>query len=222
VSYRIGIIGGDGIGPEVVAEAMKVVDAAGVDYEAVSFELGGARYLRDGVVLDDEHLDAIRGLDAVMLGAVGTPEVPPGVIERGLLLALRFELDLYVNHRPFVSGPNRFNDGVDMVVVRENTEGTYAGEGGFLRKDTPNEIATQGSVNTRMGAEPSATRSTSRGAASASTSPWCTRPTCSRSPATCGSVPSTTWPASTPTWTPRTTMSTPRASTSCRIPAVTT
>jgi 3-isopropylmalate dehydrogenase len=153
VSYRIGIIGGDGIGPEVVAEAMKVVDAAGVDYEAVSFELGGARYLRDGVVLDDEHLDAIRGLDAVMLGAVGTPEVPPGVIERGLLLALRFELDLYVNHRPFVSGPNRFNDGVDMVVVRENTEGTYAGEGGFLRKDTPNEIATQGSVNTRMGAE---------------------------------------------------------------------
>jgi 3-isopropylmalate dehydrogenase len=153
VSYRIGIIGGDGIGPEVVAEAMKVVDAAGVDYEAVSFELGGARYLRDGVVLDDEHLDAIRGLDAVMLGAVGTPEVPPGVIERGLLLALRFELDLYVNHRPFVSGPNRFNDGVDMVVVRENTEGTYAGEGGFLRKDTPHEIATQGSVNTRMGVE---------------------------------------------------------------------
>jgi 3-isopropylmalate dehydrogenase len=153
VSYRIGIIGGDGIGPEVVAEAMKVVDAAGVDYEAVPFDLGGSRYLRDGVVLEQEHLDAIRDLDAVMLGAVGTPDVPPGVIERGLLLTLRFELDLYVNHRPFVSGPNRFNDGVDMVVVRENTEGTYAGEGGFLRKDTPNEIATQGSVNTRLGAE---------------------------------------------------------------------
>jgi 3-isopropylmalate dehydrogenase len=153
VSYRIGIIGGDGIGPEVVAEAMKCVDAAGVDYEAVPFDLGGARYLRDGVVLEQEHLDAIRELDAVMLGAVGTPDVPPGVIERGLLLALRFELDLFVNLRPFVSGPSRFNDGVDMLVVRENTEGTYAGEGGFLRKHTPHEIATQGSVNTRMGAE---------------------------------------------------------------------
>ncbi|HEU5308644.1 MAG TPA: isocitrate/isopropylmalate family dehydrogenase, partial [Acidimicrobiia bacterium] len=153
MSYRIGIIGGDGIGPEVVAEAMKCVDAAGVDYEAVPFDLGGARYLRDGVVLEQEHLDAIRELDAVMLGAVGTPDVPPGVIERGLLLALRFELDLFVNLRPFVSGPSRFNDGVDMLVVRENTEGTYAGEGGFLRKGTPHEVATQGSVNTRMGAE---------------------------------------------------------------------
>jgi 3-isopropylmalate dehydrogenase len=153
VSYRIGIIGGDGIGPEVVDEAMKVVDATGVEYEAVPFDLGGSRYLRDGVVLDQEHLDAIRELDAVMLGAVGTPDVPPGVIERGLLLTLRFELDLYVNLRPFVSGPNRFNDGLDMLVVRENTEGTYAGEGGFLRKNTPFEIATQGSVNTRKGAE---------------------------------------------------------------------
>jgi 3-isopropylmalate dehydrogenase len=153
VSYQIGIIGGDGIGPEVVAEAMKCVDAAGVAYQPVPFDLGGARYLRDGVVLEREHLDAIRGLDAVMLGAVGTPEVPPGVIERGLLLTLRFELDLYVNLRPFVAGPSRFNDGVDMLVVRENTEGTYAGEGGFLRRDTLNEVATQGSVNTRMGVE---------------------------------------------------------------------
>src|SRR6185312_9509271 len=153
VSYQIGIIGGDGIGPEVVAEAMKCVDAAGVAYESVPFDLGGARYLRDGVVLEPEHLDAIRELDAVMLGAVGTPEVPPGVIERGLLLTLRFELDLFVNLRPFLSGPNRFNDGVDMLVIRENTEGTYAGEGGFLRKNTPFEIATQGSGNTRMGVE---------------------------------------------------------------------
>jgi 3-isopropylmalate dehydrogenase len=153
VTYRIGIIGGDGIGPEVVAEAMKCVDAAGVGYEAVPFDLGGARYLRDGVVLEPAHLEAIRELDAVMLGAVGTPEVPPGVIERGLLLALRFQLDLYVNLRPFVAGPSVLNDGVDIMVVRENTEGTYAGEGGFLRKDTPFEIATQGSVNTRMGVE---------------------------------------------------------------------
>ena len=153
MTYQIGIIGGDGIGPEVVAEAMKCVDAAGVDYNAVPFDLGGARYLRDGVVLEAEHLDAIRALDAVMLGAVGTPEVPPGVIERGLLLGLRFALDLYVNLRPFVAGPSALNDGVDILVVRENTEGTYAGEGGFLRKDTPFEIATQGSVNTRMGVE---------------------------------------------------------------------
>ena len=86
MSYQIGIIGGDGIGPEVVAEAMKCVEASGVAYEAVPFDLGGGRYLRDGVVLEPEHLDAIRALDAVMLGAVGTPAVPPGIIERGLLL----------------------------------------------------------------------------------------------------------------------------------------
>jgi 3-isopropylmalate dehydrogenase len=153
VTHRIGIIGGDGIGPEVVAEAMKVIDAAGVAYTPVSFDLGGARYLRDGEVLPDDDLAAIRGLDAVMLGAVGTPDVPPGVLERGLLLRLRFELDLFVNLRPFVAGPSSLNDGVDMVVVRENTEGVYAGEGGFLRKGTPNEIATQGSVNTRVGVE---------------------------------------------------------------------
>jgi 3-isopropylmalate dehydrogenase len=153
VPHRIGIIGGDGIGPEVVAEAMKVVDAAGVDYTPVAFDLGGARYLRDGEVLPDDDLAAIRGLDAVMLGAVGTPDVPPGVIERGLLLRLRFELDLYVNLRPFAAPPSALNDGVDMIVVRENTEGIYAGEGGFLRKGTPHEVATQGSVNTRFGVE---------------------------------------------------------------------
>jgi 3-isopropylmalate dehydrogenase len=153
VTHRIGIIGGDGIGPEVVAEAMKVVDAAAVAYTPVAFDLGGARYLRDGEVLPDDDLNAIRGLDAVMLGAVGTPDVPPGVLERGLLLKLRFELDLYVNLRPFVAGPSPLNDGVDMVVVRENTEGVYAGEGGFLRKGTAHEIATQGSTNTRMGVE---------------------------------------------------------------------
>ena len=153
MAHRIGIIGGDGIGPEVVTEARKVIDAAGVAYEAVPFDLGGARYLRDGVVLRDEDVEAIRGLDAVLLGAVGTPDVPPGVIERGLLLRLRFDLDLYVNQRPFTAGPSALNDGVDMIVIRENTEGTYAGEGGFLRKGTPHEVATQGSVNTRMGVE---------------------------------------------------------------------
>jgi 3-isopropylmalate dehydrogenase len=109
--------------------------------------LGGARYLSTGEVLPDAVLDELRGFDAILLGAVGTPEVPPGVLERGLLLKLRFELDLYVNLRPFES------ERLNCAVIRENTEGTYAGEGGFLRKGTPHEVATQGSVNTRMGVE---------------------------------------------------------------------
>jgi 3-isopropylmalate dehydrogenase len=153
VTYRIGVIGGDGIGPEVVAEARKVIDATGVAYEAVPFDLGGDRYLRTGEVLPGGELEALRGLDAILLGAVGTPDVPPGVLERGLLLRLRFELDLYVNLRPFAAGPGALDPGVDLVVVRENTEGAYAGEGGFLRHGTPHEVATQGSVNTRMGVE---------------------------------------------------------------------
>jgi 3-isopropylmalate dehydrogenase len=153
VTHRIGIVGGDGIGPEVVAEATKVLDATDVAYTPVVFDLGGTRYLRDGEVLPAADLGAIRDLDAVLLGAVGIPEVPPGIIERGLLLELRFALDLYVNLRPFVAQPSARNDGVDMVVVRENTEGTYAGEGGYLRKGTAHEVATQGSVNTRFGVE---------------------------------------------------------------------
>ncbi|MEL7209242.1 MAG: 3-isopropylmalate dehydrogenase, partial [Actinomycetota bacterium] len=148
MAHRIGIIGGDGIGPEVVAEGLKVVDAAGVEVDPVHYDLGGERYLRDGEVLSDSVLEEWRELDALFLGAVGTPDVPPGVIERGLLLKMRFALDLYVNVRPFLRPPD-----VDFLVIRENTEGTYAGEGGFLRKDTPGEIATQGSVNTRMGVE---------------------------------------------------------------------
>jgi 3-isopropylmalate dehydrogenase len=153
VAHRVGIIGGDGIGPEVVAEALKVVRAAGVELDTVDYDLGGRRYLETGEVLPDSILEEIRGLDAILLGAVGTPDVPPGVLERGLLLRMRFSLDLYVNLRPFKAGPGRHNDGVDFLVVRENTEGTYAGEGGFLRHGTPHEIATQGSVNTRMGVE---------------------------------------------------------------------
>ncbi|MEW6153724.1 MAG: 3-isopropylmalate dehydrogenase [Actinomycetota bacterium] len=147
MGHRIGVIGGDGIGPEVVAEALKVVRAAGVDLVMEDYDLGGARYLRTGDILPDAVLDELRGLDAILLGAVGTPEVAPGVIERGLLLRLRFELDLYVNLRPFHGG------GLDFTVVRENTEGSYAGEGGVLRRGTPHEVATQGSVNTRMGVE---------------------------------------------------------------------
>jgi 3-isopropylmalate dehydrogenase len=147
------VIGGDGIGPEVVDEALKVVRAAGVALDTVDYDLGGARYLRSGDVLPDDVLEELRGLDAILLGAVGTPDVPPGVLERGLLLRMRFALDLYINLRPFNAGPSRYNDGVDMVVVRENTEGPYVGEGGFLRHGTPYEVATQGSVNTRMGVE---------------------------------------------------------------------
>ena len=153
MKHRVGIIGGDGIGPEVTEVALSVIDAAGVSLDTTDYDLGGRRYLATGEVLPDEVLEEIRGLDAVLLGAVGTPDVPPGIIERGLLLRLRFELDLYINLRPFLSGPSVLNNGVDMLVVRENTEGTYAGEGGFLRKGTPNEIVTQGSVNTRMGVE---------------------------------------------------------------------
>jgi 3-isopropylmalate dehydrogenase len=153
MAHRVGIIGGDGIGPEVIAEALKVVRAAGVDLETTDYDLGGRRYLATGEVLPDSVLEELSGFDAILLGAVGTPDVPPGVLERGLLLKMRFALDLYVNLRPFKSGPNRFNDGVDFLVVRENTEGTYAGEGGFLRQGTPNEVATQGSVNTRLGVE---------------------------------------------------------------------
>jgi 3-isopropylmalate dehydrogenase len=166
MGHRVAVIAGDGIGPEVVGEALKVVRAAGVALDTVDYDLGGARYLRTGEVLPDRVLDELRGADAILLGAVGSPDVPPGVLERGLLLRLRFELDLYVNVRPFVfRSPERASEakpsaardqgssGLDMVVVRENTEGSYAGEGGFLRKGTPQEIATQGSVNTRHGVE---------------------------------------------------------------------
>ena len=147
MAHRVGVIGGDGIGPEVVAEGLKVIAAAGVDLDATHYDLGGSRYVRDGTVLDDATVDEWRRLDALYMGAVGAPEVPPGIIERGLLLKMRFELDLYINLRPFAAAAH------DFVVIRENTEGTYAGEGGFLRRGTPNEIATQGSVNTRHGTE---------------------------------------------------------------------
>ncbi len=154
MTYRIGFIGGDGIGPEVTAEAVKCLDATGVGYDATVFDLGWERYERDGTVLGDEDLEAIRKLDAVLFGAVGAPAgMGGGIVERGIILRLRFDLDLYVNHRPFVAAPDAVHPDIDLVVVRENTEGVYAGEGGFLRKGTPHEVATQGSVNTRMGVE---------------------------------------------------------------------
>jgi len=152
-SHRIAVIGGDGIGPEVLAEALKVVRAAGVELDTTFFDLGGARYLRDGEVLSDDTLESLRGFDAILLGAVGTPGVPPGVIERGLLLRLRFSLDLYINQRPFAGTAPGHSKPHDFVVIRENTEGPYVGEGGVLRKGTAHEVATQGSVNTRHGVE---------------------------------------------------------------------
>ena len=156
-SYRVGVIGGDGIGPEVVAEALKVVAAAGVPLATTEYDLGADRYIRTGEVLPDPVLEELRGQDAILLGAIGPPvgstTVPSGALERGLLLRLRFELDLYVNMRPFTGVPGALAPECDFVVIRENTEGTYAGEGGFLRRGTPFEVATQGSVNTRHGVE---------------------------------------------------------------------
>ena len=151
------MIRGDGIGPEVVAEALKVIDACGVAIETIEYDLGAGRYERTGEVLPDSVLDELREADAILLGAVGPPigstAVPPGVIERGLLLRLRFELDLYINLRPFNGVPGSIAPDADVVLVRENTEGPYAGEGGALRRGTPFEVATQGSVNTRHGVE---------------------------------------------------------------------
>jgi 3-isopropylmalate dehydrogenase len=163
-SYWIGVIPGDGTGPEVVREARRVLDATaeacGFGLEYVVHDLGGERYLRTGETLPDAVLDEFRGLDAILLGAVGHPDVPPGVLERDLLLRIRFELDQYVNLRPTrlyggVASPvaGLSPEDVDMVFVRENSEGLYAGTGGFVRKGTPDEVALQDSVNTRRGVE---------------------------------------------------------------------
>ena len=154
---RVAVIGGDGIGPEVTQAALDVVRAAGVQVETTDYELGAARYLKDGFVLDDKTLEELRGYDAIMLGAIGPAigdtRIPGGVLERGLLLRMRFGLDLYINYRPFRGVPGSIAQGCEFAIVRENTEGPYAGEGGVLRHGTPFEIATQGSVNTRHGVE---------------------------------------------------------------------
>jgi 3-isopropylmalate dehydrogenase len=151
--HRIAVIEGDGIGPQIVAAALDVVRGAGVELDTTAFDLGAARYQRDGTVLPDDTLAAIRAHDAILKGPLGPPigdtTVPSGIIERGIILRLRFELDQYINLRPFTD-PGR---NLDFVVIRENTEGPYVGEGGALRKGTPHEVATQGSVNTRFGVE---------------------------------------------------------------------
>ncbi|MFB9234217.1 3-isopropylmalate dehydrogenase [Plantactinospora siamensis] len=157
---RIAVVAGDGIGPEVVGEARKVIDAALPGVEATEYDLGAARYHRTGEVLPDSVLAELAGHDAILLGAVGDPAVPPGVLERGLLLRLRFAFDQYVNLRPSrlwpgVPGPLadvKAGD-IDLIVVREGTEGLYAGAGGVLHRGTPAEIATEESLNTRHGVE---------------------------------------------------------------------
>ena len=164
-SLRLAVIPGDGIGPEVTAEALKVLEVAspaGVKFEQTRYDLGAERYLATGEVLPDSVLDEIREHDAILLGAVGgrpnDPDLPPGILERGLLLRLRFELDHYVNLRPSrifpgVASPLANPGEVDFVVVREGTEGPYTGNGGALRVGTPHEIATEVSVNTAFGVE---------------------------------------------------------------------
>ncbi len=163
-TLRIAVVGGDGIGPEVVAEGLKVLRAAapsqGLTIETTDFDLGARRWHATGETLPDSVLAELRGHDAILLGAVGDPSVPSGVLERGLLLRLRFELDHHVNLRPVRLLPGVVTPlagvkpgDVDMVVVREGTEGPYAGSGGFLRRGTPHEIATEESLNTRYGVE---------------------------------------------------------------------
>jgi 3-isopropylmalate dehydrogenase len=161
-TVRLAVVGGDGIGPEVVAEALKVLRAAApaVTIDETSYDVDSRRWHRTGETLPDAVLDEIRGHDAILLGAVGDPSVPSGVLERGLLLRLRFELDHYVNLRPVrlypgVTGPlaSARPESVDMMVVREGTEGPYTGAGGVMRKGTPAEIATQESVNTAFGVQ---------------------------------------------------------------------
>ncbi|WP_101788057.1 3-isopropylmalate dehydrogenase, partial [Nonomuraea indica] len=159
-NIRLAVIPGDGIGTEVVAEGLKVIEAVGAKIEATHYDLGAARYHRTGETLPDAVMEELRGYDAILLGAVGDPSVPPGILERDLLLRLRFAFDHYVNLRPVRLFPGVATpladtpaESIDMVVVREGTEGLYAGTGGVMRRGTPYEIATQESLNTAHGVE---------------------------------------------------------------------
>ncbi|CMT63571.1 3-isopropylmalate dehydrogenase [Mycobacterium tuberculosis] len=153
---KLAIIAGDGIGPEVTAEAVKVLDAVVPGVQKTSYDLGARRFHATGEVLPDSVVAELRNHDAILLGAIGDPSVPSGVLERGLLLRLRFELDHHINLRPArlypgVASPLSGNPGIDFVVVREGTEGPYTGNGGAIRVGTPNEVATEVSVNTAFG-----------------------------------------------------------------------
>jgi 3-isopropylmalate dehydrogenase len=162
--YRIGVIPGDGTGPEVVKEGVKVLDAVARKFGFILtyayYDLGGERYLKTGETLPDSVLSELKSQQALFLGAIGHPDVKPGILEKEILLRIRFELDQYINLRPVklydgVETPlkNKGPAEIDFVVVRENTEGLYAGAGGILKKGTPDEVATQESINTRKGVE---------------------------------------------------------------------
>ena len=163
-SYKVAVVPGDGTGPEVIAEGLKVLKAASAKYgfklNLSHYDLGGERYKRTGEILSDETIEELRKFDAIYLGAIGHPDVKAGILEKGILLKLRFSLDQYINLRPVklyagVDTPlkDKKPEDIDFVVVRENTEGLYAGAGGFLKKGTADEIATQESINTRKGVE---------------------------------------------------------------------
>jgi 3-isopropylmalate dehydrogenase len=162
--YKIATIPGDGTGPEVVREGLKVLEAAGqkfgFKYELVNYDLGGERYLKTGEILPDSVVEDLRKCNAIFLGAIGHPDVQPGILEKGLLLKARFALEQYINLRPVKLYPgvdcplkDKGPDDIDFVVVRENNEGLYAGIGGFLKKGTSEEVATQEMINTRQGVE---------------------------------------------------------------------
>jgi 3-isopropylmalate dehydrogenase len=164
VSLNIGVIAGDGIGPEVVGAALKVLEAAaaadGLSYELTDLPYGGEHYLKTGDVISDEQVEQLRPFDAIFLGAVGHPDVKPGILEKGLLLKLRFQLDQYINLRPVKLYPgvktplaDKGPDDIDFVVIRENTEDLYTGAGGIARKGTAQEVATQEMLATRFGVE---------------------------------------------------------------------
>ncbi len=163
-NYRIAVIPGDGTGPEMVREGLKVLTAAAKKYkfslDYTDFNYGGEHYLNTGEVLPENAVEELKQYQSIYLGAIGHPEVKPGILEKGILLRLRFELDQYINLRPVklypgIETPLKDKDpgDIDFVVVRENTEGLYAGSGGLLRRGTPHEVAVQESINTRMGVE---------------------------------------------------------------------
>ncbi|MBI5745421.1 MAG: 3-isopropylmalate dehydrogenase [Nitrospirae bacterium] len=163
-NYKIAVIPGDGTGPEVVAEGLKVLKAAskkrGFKLDLHNYDLGGERYKKSGETLPDSVIEELKGFNAIFLGAIGHPDVKPGILEKGILLRLRFELDQYINLRPVKLYPgvetplkDKGPEHIDFVVVRENTEGLYAGAGGVLKKGTLDEVAVQESINTRKGVE---------------------------------------------------------------------
>jgi 3-isopropylmalate dehydrogenase len=157
--YNIAVIPGDGTGPEVIVEALKALDATGVPYQTIEFGWGGEHYLKTGETLPEGAVDELREFDAILLGAIGHPDVPPGILEKGILLSARFQLDQYINLRPVKLYPNvetplrdKGPEDIDFTVVRENTEGIYAGMGGILYEGTPQEVSTQVNQTTYFGA----------------------------------------------------------------------